>query len=322
VSDQEGAVVRADAVVVGCGVIGLTVAISLREAGVDASIVTAELPPATTSSVAAAIWYPYKAYPEDRVLSWGRKTYEVFAELSKLPESGVLMREGVEIWHQQVTDPWWAEAVPHVRRCTEEELPPGYLDGHTFVAPIVEMPIYLTYLMNRFAASGGTVQQRTLSSLDEVAGVASVIVNCVGLAARDLVGDASVQPIRGQIVRVRNPGLTRFILDEDNPEGVTYIVPRYDDCILGGTAEDDQWNLEPDPQTARGILDRCTQLEPQLAEAEILEHKVGLRPGRPVIRLEREERPNDITLIHNYGHGGSGITLSWGCAEEVLASFG
>jgi D-amino-acid oxidase len=322
VSDQEGAVVRADAVVVGCGVIGLTVAISLREAGVEARIVTAELPPATTSSVAAAIWYPYKAYPEDRVLSWGRKTYEVFEELSNLPESGVLMREGVEIWHQQVPDPWWAEAVPHVRRCTEDELPPGYLDGHTFVAPIVEMPIYLTYLMNRFAASGGTVQQRTLSSLDEVAGEASIVVNCVGLAARDLVGDASMQPIRGQIVRVRNPGLTRFILDEENPEGVTYIVPRSDDCILGGTAEENQWNLEPDPQTSRGILDRCTQLEPRLAEAEILEHKVGLRPGRPVIRLEREEGPDDISLIHNYGHGGSGITLSWGCAEEVLARCG
>jgi D-amino-acid oxidase len=314
--------VRADAVVVGCGVIGLTAAISLREAGVDTRIVTAELPEATTSSVAAAIWYPYKAYPEDRVLSWGRRTYEVLEVLSKLPDSGVLMREGVEIWHHKVPDPWWAEAVPHVRRCTEEELPAGYQDGHASVVPIVEMPIYLSYLMDRFAASGGTVQQRTLSSLDEVAGEAGVIVNCVGLGARELVGDSSMQPIRGQIVRVRNPGLTRFTLDEDNPAGVTYIVPRSDDCILGGTAEENEWDLEPDPQTASGILDRCTQLEPNLAQAEILEHKVCLRPGRPAVRLEREVGPNDTPIIHNYGHGGSGITLSWGCAEEVLASFG
>jgi D-amino-acid oxidase len=318
VSDQEGAVVRADAVVVGCGVIGLTSAISLREAGVDARIVAAELPPATTSSVAAAIWYPYKAYPEDRVLSWGRRTYEVFEELSNLAESGVLMREGAEIWHHRVPDPWWAEAVPHVRRCTEEELPPGYVDGHTFVAPIVEMPIYLSYLMDRFAASGGTVQQRTLSSLDEVAGEASVVVNCAGLGAHDLVDDASMQPIRGQIVRVRNPGLTHFILDEENPEGVTYIVPRSHDCILGGTADENEWELEPDTQTAEGILHRCTQLQPSLAGAEVLEHKVGLRPGRPAIRLERQEGQDNVTLIHNYGHGGSGITLSWGCAEEVL----
>jgi D-amino-acid oxidase len=322
VFDQEGAVARADAVVVGCGVIGLTTAVVLREAGLDARIVAAEFPAATTSSVAAAIWYPYKAYPEDRVLSWGRKAYEVFGELSNRPESGVLMREGVEIWHQKAPDPWWAEAVPHVRRCREDELPPGYLDGHAFAAPIIEMPIYLSYLMERFASSGGTVQQRTLSSLDEVAGEASVVVNCAGLGAHDLVGDASMQPIRGQILRVRNPGLTRFILDEDNPAGVTYIVPRSHDCILGGTADENEWDLEPDPQTARAILDRCTRIEPSLAQAEILEQKVGLRPGRPAIRLERGDGPNDTLLIHNYGHGGSGITLSWGCAEEVLARFG
>jgi D-amino-acid oxidase len=310
---------RAEAVVVGCGVIGLTAAITLREAGFDARIVTAELPAATTSSVAAAIWYPYKAYPEDRILSWGRKAYAVFAGLSRLPESGVLMREGAEIWNKKVPDPWWSEAVPHVRRCTEDELPPGYLDGHAFVVPIVEMPVYLSYLMDRFAAAGGTVRRRALSSLDEVAAEADAIVNCAGLGARELVGDPSMQPIRGQIVRVSNPGLTRFTLDEDNPDGVTYIVPRSDDCILGGSADDDQWTLEPDPQTATGILDRCTRLEPRLARAEILEHKVGLRPGRPAIRLEREDGPADVPIIHTYGHGGSGITLSWGCAEEVLS---
>jgi D-amino-acid oxidase len=310
--------VRADVIVVGCGVIGLTAAISLREAGLDADIVTAELPQDTTSSVAAAIWYPYKAYPEDRVLSWGRRTYEVFEQLSDLPESGVLMREGVEIWHEPAPDPWWADAVPHVHRLRTDELPPGYRDGHAFVAPIVEMPVYLSYLMDRFAASGGSVEQRTLSSLGELSGEARVIVNCVGLGARDLVADTSMRPIRGQIVRVRNPGLNRFVLDEENPEGVTYIVPRSQDCILGGTAEEGEWNLEPDPETARGILSRCTRLEPQLEGAEVLEHKVGLRPGRPTIRLEREDGPTDVPLIHNYGHGGSGITLSWGCAEETL----
>jgi D-amino-acid oxidase len=307
-------VARADAVVAGCGVIGLTAAICLREAGVDAGIVAAELPPGTTSSVAAALWYPYIAYPEDRVLSWSSRTFEVFEELSGTAESGVLMREGVEIWRHSVPDPWWASAVPHVRRCGDDELPPGYRDGHAFVAPVVEMPIYLKYLMDRFSAAGGSVQRRTLSSLDEVD--ARVVVNCVGLGARELVDDASMEPIRGQVVRVRNPGLKRFVLDEDNPEGVTYIIPRSGDCILGGTADEGEWDLEPDQETAAGILRRCTQLEPRLKDAEVLEHKVGLRPGRPEIRLEREDGP--IPRIHNYGHGGSGITLSWGCAEETL----
>jgi D-amino-acid oxidase len=318
VSDEEGTLVRADAVVVGCGVIGLTAAISLREAGLEVGIVAAGLPPSTTSSVAAAIWYPYKAYPEDLVLSWGSRTYEVLEELSSIPETGVLMREGVEIWHERVPDPWWAEAVPRVRRCREDELPFGYVDGHAFAAPVVEMPIYLSYLMDRFVAAGGGVERRTLSSLEEVAGDARVVVNCVGLGARNLVGDASMQPIRGQIIRVRNPGLDRFYLDEENPDGVTYIVPRSEDCILGGTAEEGEWDLEPDPETASAILRRCTELEPRLAGAEVLEHKVGLRPGRQEIRLEREEGPNDVMFVHNYGHGGSGVTLSWGCAEETL----
>ncbi len=84
---------RVDAIVVGRGVIGLTTAICLREAGADVRIVTAALPTETTSSVAAALWYPYKAYPEERVLHWGKKTFEVFEELAQIPKSGVRMRE-------------------------------------------------------------------------------------------------------------------------------------------------------------------------------------------------------------------------------------
>ena len=315
---------RVDAIVVGCGVIGLSVAVRLREAGLDTRILAAELPPATTSGVAAALWYPYKAYPEDRVLSWGERTFEVFRELSSIPESGVRLREGVEIWRNEVPEPWWASAGPEVRRCTADELPPGYRDGHAFVAPVVEMPVYLAYLMARFAGAGGSVERRAVASLEEPTKEARVVVNCAGLGARELVGDASMRPIRGQIVRVRNPGLERFVLDEANPDGVTYLVPRSRDCILGGTAEEGAWDTEPDHEVATGILRRCAALEPRLAGAEVLEHRVGLRPGRPEIRLEREqERPDGgVPRVHNYGHGGSGVTLSWGCAEETLRLVG
>ena len=303
---------------VGCGVIGLTAAVRMRESGLDVRIVTAALPPKTTSSVAAALWYPYRAYPEDRVLSWGKRTFEVFEDLARVPGSGVRMREGVELWHEPVPDPWWASAVPHtVRRCAEDELPPGYRDGHAFVAPVVEMPVYLGYLLDRFVRAGGHFERRSIPSLEE-AGEGRVVVNCSGLGARELVGDASMEPIRGQILRVRNPGLERFMLDEENPEGVTYIVPRSEDCILGGTAEEGEWDTRPDRRVAADILRRCTALEPRLAGAEILEHKVGLRPGRPEIRLEREDAASGPPRVHNYGHGGSGVTLSWGCAEETL----
>ena len=308
---------RADAIVVGGGVIGLSAAVRLGEAGLAVHVLTASPPPETTSSVAAALWYPYKAYPEDRVLLWGKRTFEVLEDLAHLPETGVSMREGLELHHQPAPDPWWASAVPGVRRCERSELPPGYADGHAFVAPVIEMPLYLRYLMGRLTRAGGTVENRAVLSLDDLTD-ARVVVDCAGLGARDLVGDLSVAPIRGQIVRVRNPGLNRFILDEDNPEGVTYVVPRSADCVLGGTADEDAWNLEPDPETADAILRRCAALEPRLAGAEVLEHRVGLRPGRPEIRLEKEDASGGVPRVHNYGHGGSGVTLSWGCAEETL----
>jgi D-amino-acid oxidase len=179
------------------------------------------------------------------------------------------------------------------------------------------MPVYFGYLLDRFLESGGRIEHRAISSLEE-AGEGHVVVNCAGLGARELVGDPSMEPIRGQIVRVRNPGLERFVLDEDNPEGVTYVIPRSEDCILGGTAEEGEWETEPDPQTAAAILRRCEALEPRLAGADVLEHKAGLRPGRPEIRLEIDYVAQSPPRVHNYGHGGSGVTLSWGCAEETL----
>jgi D-amino-acid oxidase len=179
------------------------------------------------------------------------------------------------------------------------------------------MSIYLDYLLQRFIVKGGRFEQRAVSSLEEASGEGRVVVNCTGLGARELAGDFSMTPIRGQIVRVGNPGLERFVLDEGNSGGVTYIVPRSEDCVLGGTAEVGNWSTTPDPETAMGILRRCAALEPRLAEAEILEHRVGLRPGRPEVRLELDHLANGAPCVHNYGHGGSGVTLSWGCAEEA-----
>ncbi|WP_025745764.1 FAD-dependent oxidoreductase [Kallotenue papyrolyticum] len=304
-------------VVIGAGVSGLTTALRLQEAGWRVRIVTAVPPEQTTSSVAAALWYPYKAYPQERVLGWSRRSYAVFVDLAHDTASGVDLREGMELFRHVVPDPWWRDAVPALRRPTPEELPPGYCDGYLFRVPVIDMSVYLAYLQRRFVAGGGVWEQRRLRSLDDALALNHLVINCAGLGARELAGDALLQPIRGQIVRVRNPGLDRFVLDDEHPEGITYIIPRRSDCVLGGTAEEDRWDTTPDPATAAAILRRCIAIEPRLSEAEILEHKVGLRPGRPAVRLEREERPDGL-VIHNYGHGGAGVTLAWGCAEDVV----
>jgi D-amino-acid oxidase len=178
------------------------------------------------------------------------------------------------------------------------------------VAPVVDMPAYLRYLRRRAEAAGVEIEIRRLASLDEP--VAPVVVNCTGIGARELVGDPGVIPVRGQIVVVENPGITEFLVVEGTP--ATYFFPQGNTVILGGTAEIGDDNTEPDPDTAKAIVERCVRLEPLLAGARIVGHRVGLRPTRSTVRLERAGR-----VIHNYGHGGAGVTVSWACAREVTA---
>jgi D-amino-acid oxidase len=307
-----------DILVIGCGVSGLACGVRLLEAGFGVQIWARDLPPRTTSNVAAAVWYPYKAYPEHLVVAWAAASYADFVQLAQMPDTGVMMREGVEIFPWAVDEPWWRDAVPGYRRATAAELPTGYRDGYVFEAPVIEMPVYLGYLMRRFETLGGRIDVRELRSLGEALARHDSVVNCAGLGARELAGDSTMTPIRGQVVRVAQVGIERFLLDDYGPGGVTYIVPRANDCILGGTAEEGREDTTPDPATADAIIARCVALEPRLRDAAILEHKVGLRPGRPTVRLEAERPAHGKLLVHNYGHGGAGVTLSWGCAAEVV----
>jgi D-amino-acid oxidase len=299
----------------------LSTALRLREAGWSVRVVADRPPAGSTSYLAAAIWFPTRVGPRERVLDWGRRTYVVLAEQAALGVPGVLMRESLALYRRPPDQPWWAEAVGGVRPARPAELPPGYRYGLRFVVPLVVMPVHLPWLLARFEAAGGTVEYRRLDSLTGgtggTPGPADLVVNCAGLGARRLAADPSVIPVRGQIVRVANPGLTLSIRDEEHPAGRAYVHPRQTDCILGGTLEENNWNAEPDPETARAIVARCVDLAPALRDVEVLEHIVGLRPARPTVRLEID--PDHPSLIHNYGHGGAGITLCWGCAEDVVA---
>lgn len=306
-----------ETIVVGCGVAGLTSGIRLLENQFPVKIIARDFPPHTTSNVAAAIWYPYRAHPIDRVLKWGRLTIEKFYELVRVPGSGVHTVELIELFGQPMLDPWWKDAVRVFRHTTIDELPPGYQDGYFIEVPLIETPIYMEYLMARFQELGGQVERKTISKLSNLYRESRLIVNCTGVGARAIIGDIEVYPIRGQIVRVKATNIQRCLIDEAGKLALTYIIPRSHDCILGGTAEENNWHLEVDLETSQEILRKCKQLVPTLENAEILEHMVGLRPGRKEVRLEVEQVSERCTVIHNYGHGGAGFTLSWGCAEEV-----
>jgi D-amino-acid oxidase len=306
--------------VLGCGVSGLTTGISLLEAGHTVTIWTKDLPQQTTSSVAAAVWYPYKAYPEDRVTAWGATAYRTFADLADVPGSGVLLATLIDLKPSPSPDPWWVSAVSGFRRATSDELPAGYVDGYVFTAPVMEMPLYLDYLLRRFHEASGVVEQRAVERLDDAFAAASIVINCVGLGACTLVGDTDLHPSRGQVVRVRHNGFRRVVLDDDGPNRVAYIVPRLNDIVLGGVDDEYNESVAIDPALTPDILARCANLAPafaQLRSDDILSVACGLRPVRSTVRVELERLPLERILIHNYGHGGAGVTLSWGCAAEV-----
>ncbi|WP_319454646.1 MULTISPECIES: FAD-dependent oxidoreductase [unclassified Mycobacterium] len=305
-------------VVVGSGIIGLTTAIALLEAGHQVRVVAADPAAATTSALAAAVWFPTHVGPPDRVSHWGKQTFDVLAEQAATRVPGVVMRESLGLYREPPPEPEWAAAVGGVRAAEPDELPPGYRHGLRFAVPLAEMPRYLPWLVARVRGLGGEFVKQRLRSLDEVDD-ADVVVNCTGLGARELVDDPSVYPVRGRIVRVSNPGLTMSVRDEDHPGGRAYVHPRTDDCILGGTLEEHQWDTTIDPDVGAAIVARCCDLVPALRGARVLEQVVGLRPGRPTVRLEEgDPLASGARVVHNYGHGGAGITLSWGCAREVV----
>jgi D-amino-acid oxidase len=269
------------------------------------------------SNVAAAFWYPYQVFPEDLIRQWAAVTHAELTRLSTVEGSGVLQQDTIELFTTKVSDPWWAELVP-TRRASFAELPDGYDDGIVFPSPVAQMPIYLSYLEERFRRAGGTLSVREVATIVDVSSQCDVIVNCAGLGAAKLVGDTTMTPIRGQVVYVSQVGLSRTVFDQTGYERPVYIVPRSHDCVLGGTAEYGDDRLDPDPHATTAILERCIKLEPRLAGAAVLAERVGLRPGRPSVRVEVDDSSPGL-LVHNYGHGGAGVALSWGCADAVVS---
>jgi D-amino-acid oxidase len=295
--------------VVGAGVVGLTCAVRLLEEGHRVDVLARDLPLETTSAVAAAIWYPYRAFPPERVLAWSARSYDVFVGLADVAGAGVAVRSGVELFATPQEDPWWRSAVPRL-----EHVPPptGYADAWSFPAPVVEMPTYLTWLASRVSEMGGTVTRINVSSLPSGP---DVVVNCAGIGSRLLAADLTVEPVRGQVVYVSQVGLEEWLLDSSS--SLTYVVPRSEDIVLGGTDEEGDWSRTPSPETASAILDRARARVPALESARVLRHRVGLRPARPSVRVERVG-----PVVHCYGHGGAGVTLSWGTADEVVSLVG
>jgi len=321
----------ADVLVLGAGVIGLTTAICLAEAGLAVTVAAAEPPERTTSVTAGAIWGAHLVGRDDRIERWAGVTFDRLAELSH-PGIGANELDGIAHTatgtaasrEAGAAPPEFTAATADIVPCPPGQLPPGYRAAWRLTATIVAMPGYLSYLAGRFGRAGGTssfpVKISSLSEASTLAPAARVIVNCTGTGARDLVPDRDVTPARGQVVVAANPGITEFFVGTSSadPGDLTYLFPHGDVVVLGGTEQPGNWSLDADPATADRILARCAEIEPSLRGAAVLGHRVGLRPCRPLVRLEADH-DGPVAVVHNYGHGGAGVTLSWGCAEDATA---
>lgn len=297
---------------IGAGVIGLSSAVCLAERGRRVEVRAQHAPAQTTSAVASAMIGPARAPADGEAGRQERLSIAEFTSLAEVAGTGVTIRRGRLASREP--GPGLGDMVP----CAAEELPPGFAAAFWATLPLVEMPVYLSYLTERLVAAGGRIDLGTVSSLSELAAEAPLIVNCAGLGAAELTGDDSLTAVRGQHAIVDNPGLDEFFIEAPfTPEWTAYW-PYPDHVVLGGTRSTEDTSTEPDPQIAEQILQRCIDVEPRLAHASVRDHQVGFRPARPTVRLEAEQ-VGAARCVHNYGHGGSGVTLSWGSAFTAAA---
>jgi len=260
---------------------------------------------------------------------WSKSSYEFFHTiwLSGLSEeTGIIMLPCYRLTTDAdgYRDTCW-QSIPfgsrrldanEVARLSAEHGRP-YTGGVHFITFCCEPVKFLPYLFKRFLAAGGRFERRKVLDFNEFAD-ADLIVNCSGLGGKVLANDENSHPIRGQVARVDAPWVMDVMLD-DSDDG-NYIIPNANAVVLGGTHTFNDYNVKLSRPDSEFIFAGCHKLNPSLKHAETIREWVGLRPGRTSVRLEieTEMRRNATPIVHNYGHGGCGVTLCWGCGDEVL----
>jgi D-amino-acid oxidase len=341
--------------VLGAGVIGLTTALVLRRRGWSPTVLADRFAPHITSSVAGALWeYPPgvcgKHVDLDRARRWAAASLDAFLQLQEQCDAVFVRPVTFYFRHELTHDPFQQEKMGRLR-----ELIPGfrhdaalirengigpvreYRDAYRHAAPMIDTDRYLAWLMDRVREAGCEVKTRRVAEpLDESAGEllkefgAAAIVNCAGFGSRELAADPAVYPLRGAVLRIVNDGVVMPRIEEAHcvshdgtsaDPGFVFIVPRgRDRLVLGGFAQPHEEDLAfgPDHPMVKAVFERGIDFLPSLRNAKVDAAeplRTGLRPAREGgVRLEWDAA---LSVLHNYGHGGSGVTYSWGCAEEA-----
>ncbi|KDQ55078.1 hypothetical protein JAAARDRAFT_208830 [Jaapia argillacea MUCL 33604] len=222
----------------------------------------------------------------------------------------------------------------------------GVVDAYKHDAPVIDTDHYMTWIRQVILSKGARLVTETVTedliNIEDSLRLkynAFAIVNATGLSGDVVAGDNTVSPLRGALIRVVNDGKKFPIVKEalcvshmdnagEDVDDIVFIVPRNDRVlILGGIAQPNKHTLDltiDSPEIIR-MRERCNNFVPGLADAELdaTPFVQGLRPLRDHnVRVEREQRSrrNGMAsrVVHSYGHGGSGFSLSFGCAGDVL----
>ncbi|XP_003978580.2 D-aspartate oxidase [Takifugu rubripes] len=316
--------------VVGAGVVGLSTAVCIAEAlpFCSVTVLAEKFSPDTTSDGAAGILFAnsFPDIPLERQRRWFKDSLDhllSIAQSEQASEAGVLLTSGWQVFKEVPIEkkPFWSDLVIGFQLLTQDELGqlfPDHKFGQAFTTVKCECVPYLPWLEKRLRKAGGNMEQRKVRSLQELSHSYDVIVNCSGLGSKTLVGDDGMYPIRGQVLKMEAPWLKNFIRDGD---GKTYIYPGIHSATVGGTRQEEDWRLEVDEGDREDMLARCIRLEPSLCKAKVLREWVGLRPGRKNPRVERDLvqlQGRQVPVVHNYGHGGSGVGIAWGTSMDAL----
>jgi len=243
--------------VIGSGVMGLSTARLVQDAGFPVTIYTAALPPDTTSNIAGGQFHPYAVFDDDEVTpefrtqfiraldySWRRFQIMVGDDYGVRWLPTYVERDGPE-GRLLATYP------PVNRMLTSAEHPFPWGGTLRYDTMYVETGRYLRQMLRDIQIAGGKVEVRKFGAPADLAALPeSLVINCTGLGSRDLFNDQDLHPARGQLAILEPQPEVQYALTG----GPGYMFPRPDGIILGGTFELDQWDTTPDPQAIARIV--------------------------------------------------------------------
>uniref|UniRef100_A0A0N5BMN5 DAO domain-containing protein n=1 Tax=Strongyloides papillosus TaxID=174720 RepID=A0A0N5BMN5_STREA len=256
-------------------------------------------------------------------------TFERMAYLEKTkgPETGIKLLSGhiqsddeERLKHQERN---MADIVYNFRWLTDREKtllfvnPSKYCIHYTAYAS--EGKKFVPWMKNILLKKGITFTQKEINNANEIGKDYDVVVNCGGLNGGKISGDDdSVYPVRGVALEIDSVWHKHFNYKDFS----TFTIPMSNSVVLGTVKQDYRNDTEITDEDRKEIWENYLKIHPTIKSAKIISEWCHVRPGRKNLRLESEIRQLDngknYLLINNYGHGGNGFTLHWGCAMKVV----